>query len=75
MNEDQSNEINFGKKSDEDDDIGLDIDDFKDVDSSEEKLFGTELYDELPLDERKAKFEETVKTKFIESFHFNRLLK
>jgi hypothetical protein len=44
-----------------DDDLSsLDMDDFKDVDTSVEKLFGTELFEELPLEERKCKFEETI---------------
>jgi hypothetical protein len=30
------------------------------MDPSEEKFFGTELFDELPINERKIKFEETV---------------
>jgi hypothetical protein len=39
----------------------LDNDDFKDFDpNSEEKLFGMELFDELPLSERRERFEETV---------------
>ena len=37
-----------------------DIDEFKDVDPSEEKFFGSELYDELPIEERKLKYQETV---------------
>ena len=37
-----------------------DIEEFKDVDPSEEKFFGSELYDELPIEERKVKYQETV---------------
>lgn len=38
----------------------MDSDDFKDVDPSEDKFFGSELFDDLPLEERKVKFEETI---------------
>jgi hypothetical protein len=41
-------------------DDSVDLDDFKDIDPSEEKFFGIELFDELPLDERKGKFEEMI---------------
>ena len=43
-----------------DDLANSDVDEFKDFDSNEEKLFGTELFEELPLDERKVKFDEQI---------------
>ena len=43
-----------------DDLSNVDLDEFKDIDQNEEKLFGTELFDELPLEERKAKFDELI---------------
>lgn len=42
------------------DDLSLDTDEFKDMDQNDEKLYGTELYNELPYEERKIKFEENV---------------
>lgn len=42
------------------DDISLDADEFKDMEQNDEKLYGTELYNELPYEERKIKFEENV---------------
>ena len=39
-------------------DSSSDVEEFKDVDPSEEKFFGSELYDELPLEERKIKYQE-----------------
>ena len=37
------------------------LDEFKDFDpNSEEKLFGIDLFDELPIHERRMRFEETV---------------
>lgn len=38
----------------------MDLEEFKDFDQNEEKLYGTELYNELPSDERKLKYEENV---------------
>ncbi len=54
-------------KSDDDDNLSANEDltgnddDFKDFDpNSQEKLFGMDLFDELPMHERRARFEETV---------------
>jgi hypothetical protein len=41
-----------------------DIEEFKDMDSNEEKLFGTELFEDLPLNERRLKLEEQVTSWF-----------
>ena len=41
-----------------DDLSNVDLDEFKDIDSNEEKLFGTELFDELPPEERQEKLNE-----------------
>lgn len=38
-----------------------DLEEFKELDANEDKLYGTELFEELPLTERKAKFEEQVR--------------
>ena len=37
-----------------------DGDEFKDMEANGEKLFGTELFDEFPVNERKVKLEEQV---------------
>jgi hypothetical protein len=37
-----------------------DLEDYKEFDSNEDKLYGTDLYEDLPLNERKAKFDEQV---------------
>lgn len=37
-----------------------DLDEFKEIDTNEDKLYGTDLYEDLPLDERRAKFEEQI---------------
>ena len=48
------------KEASPDDDISLDAsEEFKDMEN-DEKLYGTELFNELPSDERKMKFEENV---------------
>ncbi len=43
-----------------DDLSNVDLDEFKDIDSNEEKLFGTELFDELPPEERQEKLNELI---------------
>lgn len=45
------------------DDISLDADEFKDMEQNDDKLYGTELYNELPYEERRIKFEENVSFK------------
>jgi len=37
-----------------------DLDEFKEVDTNEDKLYGMDLFEELPVNERRAKFEEQV---------------
>jgi hypothetical protein len=64
---DNSGEIKFvdsettisGKNSSEEND-NLSYEEFKDIDQNEDKLYGIDLFEELPNDERKQKFEETV---------------
>ncbi len=38
-----------------------DMDEFKEVDANEDKLYGMDLFEELPVNERRAKFEEQVR--------------
>lgn len=37
-----------------------DVEDYKEFDCNEDKLYGTDLYEDLPLNERRAKFDEQV---------------
>ena len=57
----ESNSILRQSDEDEISNSGDAVDDFKDFDpNSEEKLFGVDLFDELPMNERRVRFEETV---------------
>jgi hypothetical protein len=49
--------FSIGRSSD---DSLIEFEDFRDSDQNEEKLFGTELFNELPMNERKQKFEERI---------------
>ena len=54
------NEAEMNSKNSSEENDNLSYDDFKDIDQNEDKLYGIDLFEELPNEERKQKFEETV---------------
>ena len=54
-----------GMNSLEDNSSMSDMDEFKEVEANEDKLYGMDLFEDLPVNERRAKFEEKVKDNLI----------
>jgi hypothetical protein len=57
-------ETTMSSKNSSEENDNLSYDEFKDIDQNEDKLYGIDLFEELPNEERKQKFEETVSTFF-----------